>query len=106
MYTMKTPDGEDVTVLPDPEPIDKFPRFTDGDVTIIVSTSRVYRLHSHTLRQKSEYFRHYLQPASATKLTAIARRSGHTPWRFQLYQQSNFDVDASGRFIPIVRTLS
>lgn len=102
-YTMKAPPQIDSTVMADTESIDKFPTFRDGDVTIIISTSRIYRLHAHTLRQKSSYFKQYLQPESAQRLTPPARRAGHTPWRFQLHQLSHIDGDV-GSFIPIVST--
>lgn len=97
METLRMDSG----ALPDAEIQNKFPTFQDGDVTIIVSTSRVYRLHSHILRQKSTYFEQYLQPESGQKLTSAARKAGHTPWRFQLHQLSHIDGDI-GSFIPVV----
>lgn len=78
-----------------------FPHFKDGDVSILVSTSRIYRLHSHVLRRVSPYFEQYLDPLDAPRLTAAARREGYTTWRFQLFSDPHHPNDV-GQFIRLV----
>lgn len=63
---------------------DTFPTFSDGDVTIIVSSSHQYKLHSRILRQQSNFFLTEFDKITAPKLTAQARRDGFTPYRFVL----------------------
>ncbi|KAK5083031.1 hypothetical protein LTR05_006913 [Lithohypha guttulata] len=77
-----------------------FPQYQDGDITIVVSTSKVYRLHSHTLRRVSDFFRNAFENGEAPRLTAAARRDGHTPYRFVLVQQHS-DSDDRGAFISL-----
>lgn len=79
----------------------EFPHFTDGDVCIVVSTSKIYQLHSHVLRRVSSWFRDFLQPAAAVRLTAAARREGCAAWRFHLFVNPH-DLDEIGQFVPIV----
>lgn len=78
-----------------------FPQYQDGDVTIVVSTSKVYRLRSHTLRRVSDFFRNAFENGEAPRLTAAARRDGHTPYRFVLVQQHS-DSDDRGAFVSLV----
>lgn len=80
-----------------------FPQFEDGDVTIVVSTSKIYRLHSSTLRRTSEYFRNIFDTSVSPKLTAAARREGFTPYRFVLFKDPNLTTEY-GTFIPVVCT--
>lgn len=79
-----------------------FPQFSDGDVFLIVSTRKAYKLHSQVLRRVSTYFRDIFDTKPAVKLTAAARRDGHIPWRFVLVQKSGLLSDR-GQFVHQVR---
>jgi len=78
----------------------EFPNFTDGEVYIVVSTSKIYKLHLQVLRQKSALFRDLLEFTPATKLNAAARRAECAAWRFHYFVPPH-NPDQS-QFIPIV----
>jgi len=80
-----------------------FPHFEDGDVSIVVSTSRIYKLHAHVLRRVSKYFQNVFETIEPPRLTAAARREGYTAWRFQLYQDHTVSNDR-GSFTRLVRS--
>lgn len=77
-----------------------FPQFPDGDVAILVSTSKIYKLHSHVLRRASASFRNVFDTTPAPKLTAAARRDGHTPWRFVLFEDPSL-ANSTGQFAAL-----
>jgi hypothetical protein len=63
--------------------MDKFPSFSDGDVRVIISSARKYRLHSNFLRNNSPVLRKLLQEKNAAQLSSKAIRSGSAV-RFEL----------------------
>lgn len=81
----------------DPQP--GFPRFKDGDVCIYVSSSRIYQLHSNTLRRLSPIFAEELDRFPGAKLSAAAKREGMAAYRFEL-NKSN--LDDCGQFVRVV----
>lgn len=60
-----------------------FPIFTDGDVTLVVSSEHIYRLHASVLRRCSGFFASVLTENHAAKLSTQAKRAGNT-LRFHL----------------------
>lgn len=84
-----------------PTPESGFPTFPDGDVTIVVSSSHIYRLHSRILRQ-AEYFRNIFDTSITPKLTAQARREENTPYRFVLVYMERMPGDGKYQFVPLV----
>lgn len=62
----------------------EWPMFSDGDVTIVLSTARHYRLHSSVLRRNSPYFAKELDKFPPAKLNAAAKREQLSPIRFEL----------------------
>ena len=78
-----------------------FPQFEDGDISVVVSTSKIYKLHSHVLRRVSSYFKNVFETSDPPRLTAAARRDGYTPWRFVLFQDPSMPTD-HGTFVPLV----
>ena len=56
----------------------EFPRFQDGDVTVVVSVSRTYQLHSSVLRRNSVFFDHLLRVQGPAELCPAAKKSGVT----------------------------
>ena len=60
----------------------EFPRFSDGNVEVIISSTKIYQLHSATLRRASPFFACLLDsdpPGSP------ARKTGRTVrYRFEL----------------------
>lgn len=85
--------------------ISDLPRFDDGDVLILLSNDHVYQLHSSTLIQNSEYFRHIITDGTSTQLGTRARRGRHViRWRFHfaLPHDTN-DNESMSAFTMIVR---
>jgi len=78
----------------------EFPRFIDGDVTLAISATNTYKLHSDVLRRNSPFFTRELDKRPGARLTAQARREGYTAYRFELYQNS---PDHVGTFERVVR---
>lgn len=61
-----------------------FPHFPDGDVLILITSSRRYKLHSAILRRSSPTFAALLDEQTATVLSKNARKKGVTT-RFRLH---------------------
>jgi hypothetical protein len=62
-----------------------FPVFPDGDVLIVLSGIRLFRLHSGILRHASKVFETLLSEDHGAKLTPKAKREGATVrWRLDL----------------------
>lgn len=78
----------------------EFPRFNDGDATVVVSSSRIYQLHSHVLRRVSTKFAALMDEYPGAKLTAAARRDGCTAYRFELRKTPT--MEGFGTFVRIV----
>ena len=63
----------------------QFPRFSDGDVQVVVGPSQLYQLHSTILRRASPFFAQLLDCEPATELCAPARKAGRSVrYRFEL----------------------
>jgi hypothetical protein len=82
-----------------------FPKFKDGDVCIVISASRIYQLHSHTLRRLSPYFSRELGLFPGAKLTAAAKRDGATPYRFELNRNDPEDIGCLIRIVGHIADL-
>jgi hypothetical protein len=63
--------------------MEQFPKYNDGDVSIVVSSTRIYQLHSSVLRRNSPYFEEALRNRGA-RLTSTARQEGLAAYRFEL----------------------
>lgn len=70
---------------------DEFPRFRDGDVSIVISLTRFYQLHSTVLKRNSPYFERELQVPGA-RLTSKARQEGLAAYRFELVTQNAQEI--------------
>lgn len=75
----------------DPPRIDDFPQYRDGDVSIVISSTRIYQLHSTILKRNSPYFERELDSAGA-RLTSKARQEGLAAYRFELVTQGPHDI--------------
>ena len=84
----------------DPPRLDEFPRYTDGDVSIVISPTRIYQLHSTVLKRNSPYFECELQEPGA-RLTSKARQEGLAAYRFELVSADAQDI---GYFVRKVCT--
>lgn len=63
----------------------EFPRFSDGDVQIAISSTKIYQLHSATLRCASQFFAYLLDSEAAADLCSPARKAGRSVrYRFEL----------------------
>jgi hypothetical protein len=67
---------------------DDFPHFVDGDVLIIITPSRRYKLHSDILRRSSPTFMALLAQDAAVELNKYARKKGVTV-RYRLHMVKN-----------------
>jgi hypothetical protein len=70
--------------------MDQFPKYDDGDVSIVVSSTRIYQLHSSVLRRNSPYFEKALE-APGARLTSKARQEGLAAYRFELVSSGHGD---------------
>jgi hypothetical protein len=71
--------------------LDDFPKYKDGDVSIVISSTRVYQLHSTILKRNSPYFERELQSPGA-RLTSKARQEGLAAYRFELVTQGPHEI--------------
>ena len=63
----------------------QFPRFSDGDVQVVVSSNKIYQLHSATLRRFSDFFGYLLDSEAPADLCSPARKAGRSVrYRFEL----------------------
>jgi hypothetical protein len=63
----------------------EFPRFSDGDVQVVISSAKIYQLHSVTLRRSSAYFAYLLDSEAPADLCSPARKAGRSVrYRFEL----------------------
>jgi len=80
---------------------DDFPHFTDGDVLIIVTPSRRYKLHSDILRRSSPTFMALLDQDAAVDLSRNAKKKGVTTrYRLHMVQNTNGGVRHAGIETP------
>ncbi|KAL2352402.1 hypothetical protein BJ546DRAFT_207791 [Cryomyces antarcticus] len=71
-------------------PSNKFPKFTDGDTRIVISSSKQYHLHSSILRMHSTSFAAALVPENAAALSKKAEKEGiNTRFHLELDQESD-----------------
>lgn len=76
-----------------------FPHFTDGDVDLILTTTRRYKLHSTVLRRHSTLFASLLAPHHAVQLSRRALRNGVTVrYRLELRAQSQSPSSSSSSY--------
>ena len=62
-----------------------FPKFSDGDVQIVISSTKIYQLHSATLRRASPFFAYLLDCEPPADLCSPARKAGRSVrYRFEL----------------------
>lgn len=79
-----------------------FPKFGDGDVLLIVSTTQYYKLHSQVLSTHSQWFADQIAARPPPRLNAQARRENAASYRFEL--QNIPGEEGPGRFIRIVQS--
>ncbi|KAM0715216.1 hypothetical protein Q7P37_009681 [Cladosporium fusiforme] len=78
-----------------------FPQFNDGDVLIIITPSRRYKLHSAVLRRSSPTLATILDEEAAVELSKNARRKGVTTrFRLHLINNENAGVRQGGVEAP------
>lgn len=78
-----------------------FPHFADGDVLVIITASRRYKLHSTVLRRSSPTFATLLDEEAAVELSRNARRKGVTTrYRLHLMENENGGVRSGGVETP------
>lgn len=58
--------------------ISDFPRYSDGDVLVLVGPRQRYQLHASVLRRNSVYFERLLTPNKAAQLSSRAQKDGVT----------------------------
>lgn len=76
-----------------------FPDFTDGDVLIIITSARRYKLHSSVLRRSSPTLVSLLDEAPAADLSSKARKKGTTV-RYRLHLDENEEPRVRGVYPP------
>ena len=80
---------------------DDFPHFIDGDVLIIITPSRRYKLHSDILRRSSPTFMALLDHEATPKLNHYARKRNITVrYRLHMVQNNNGGVRHAGIETP------
>ena len=77
-----------------------FPKFVDGDVLVIVSTTQYYKLHSQVLTTHSPWFAEQLAAKPPPRLNPQARRENAAAFRFELHRAPG--EEGPGQFIRIV----
>lgn len=80
-----------------------FPKFLDGDVSIVLSPTKIYQLHSSRLRRHSLFFSRALDARPGPQLTTQVRQEGQATYRFHLAKN---DPDDVGTFIRKVEVAS
>lgn len=63
-------------------PRSNFPQFLDGDVSLYVSTTQHYKLHSQVLSAHSTFFAKEIAAKPGARLNAQARRENSVAYRF------------------------
>lgn len=80
---------------------DDFPHFVDGDVLVITTPSRRYKLHSDILRRSSPTFMALLDQDAAVDLSRNAKKKGVTTrYRLHMVQNNNGGVRQAGIETP------
>ncbi|KAI1618002.1 hypothetical protein EDD37DRAFT_251315 [Exophiala viscosa] len=81
-------------------PTSDFPKFIDGDVLLIISTTQYYKLHSQVLQAHSPMFAQEMTTRPGPRLNAQARRENAAAYRFELVKKPGDDEDP-GQFLRI-----
>lgn len=73
---------------------DNFPEFADGDVLIVISAARRYKLHSTVLRRASPTVSALFDKNAASELSSKMKRRGVTiKYRLHLIDNPKIDED-------------
>ena len=72
-----------------------FPEYDDGDVQIVITPTKIYKLHSVVLRRHSPYFARLLREEDAAKLTKKAASENAIRYRAELVRSS---IDEAPQF--------
>ena len=78
-------------------PKSDFPKFVDGDVLLVISTTQYYKLHSQVLCAHSTFFQEQIAAKPAARLNAQARRENAATYRFEWLQSQQ--EEQLGQFI-------
>lgn len=78
----------------------EFPKFIDGNVFILVSTTQTYRLHQQVLESHSPFFRREIAKYPGAHLNAQARRDNAAAYHFEWFDET--PDSENGRFVRIV----
>jgi hypothetical protein len=98
-FGMPTPARAPVAQAPVTQ--DDFPHFIDGDVLIIITPSRRYKLHSDILRRSSPTFMALLAQDAAVNLNKYAKKKGVTVrYRLHMVKNDNGGVREGGVETP------
>lgn len=79
----------------------EFPHFNDGDVLVIITHTRRYKLHSAVLRRSSPTLVALLDESPAADLSKYAKKKGVTTrYRLQLVENPNAGIRVNGVLSP------
>ena len=92
-----TPTPTSIATMPGSE--DSFPEFEDGDVLVIITAARRYKLHSAVLRRASPTISALFDQNPASELSSKMKRRGMTT-KYRLHLT---DTPEAGVFKPGVR---
>ena len=80
---------------------DNFPEFADGDVLVVITAARRYKLHSAVLRRASPIFSALFDKYAGADLTSKMRRRGVTiKYRLHLTENPNAGAREAGVLPP------
>jgi hypothetical protein len=88
-FGMPTPPPKSTTMTM-PGSVDDFPQFADGDVLIVITAARQYKLHSAILRRSSPVLAALFDESPAVDLSRKAKNKGITT-RYRLHLAENED---------------
>lgn len=92
-----TPSPTPTATMPGSE--DQFPEFADGDVLVVITAARRYKLHSTVLRRASPTISALFDQHAASELSSKMKRRGMTV-KYRLHLT---DIPEAGDFKPGVR---
>src|SRR5690348_6189740 len=78
----------------------EFPKFLDGNVFIMVSTTQTYRLHQQVLESHSPFFKKEIAKYPGAHLNAAARRANAPQFHFEWLEPPS--DNENGRFVRLV----
>jgi hypothetical protein len=101
-FGMPTPPPKS-TIMTMPGSVDDFPQFADGDVLIVITAARQYKLHSAILRRSSPILAALLDESPAIDLSRKAKNKGVTTgYRLHLDENEGDVVCTAGEAYPSV----